>query len=119
MYLGLENIIENRIYMLNKRFYHNLLVDNESIFRLFFQAFNLIHDQNTENDYQLEISKISKEVQEDVEESKLLSVYHEFSIKQMLELAVNLFSQNEEDTKKIVIAHRTTGGYESMISEIS
>ena len=85
----------------------------------FFQTFNLIHDQNTENDYQLEISKISKEVQEDVEESKLLSVYHEFSIKQMLELAVHLFSQNEEDTKKIVIAHRTTGGYESTISEIS
>ena len=89
-------------------FNHNFLEDNESIRRLFYQTFNIIHYERREMKYQLEAKKIAKEVQGNVEKAKLSHTYHEYSIQQMLKFIADLFNKGQDRTK-FVQAYRTTG----------
>jgi hypothetical protein len=55
MFLTFRDIAKSQLYLVNKLFYHNIIEDNELIYRIFIRHFGFIDDFDVEKEYMQEV----------------------------------------------------------------
>lgn len=104
--------------MLSKIFYHNIIEDSELVKRMLMLYLGIINDLNLEEDYQRHVQSLISKAKGDMQEEakfEFAKVYE----RPTQELAV-MFNQYSRkfDSKQMVCAYRTTGGYEMTKADV-
>ncbi|CAI2386600.1 unnamed protein product [Moneuplotes crassus] len=115
LFLEYQDLADNRLEFVSKKFYHNIMEDNELLRRMLDNYLGMIKDYQREQEYHDSIlnNRRSKEQENSKEEMKeperkYIKLYDDTN-SNIIRLLKSLF---RESNKLMVICERTTGGHQ-------
>ena len=118
MYLEFNDIWKQKLFLLNKAFYHNIIEDSELMRRILMINLGIINDLDNEKSYQYFVNGLIKKANGDADEEVKLELDRVYE-RPSRELATMFYKYSKKSrTKQLVCGFRTTGGYDDDIEDI-